>query len=76
MNSANQLYQQASLLPEDQRLSLAHKLLADVEPEWTEKVSNAWDIEIRNRIARYDNGETCSSPASEVFKKLDAHLRT
>jgi len=36
MNSANQLFQQASLLPEDQRLSQAHKLLADVEPEWTE----------------------------------------
>jgi len=76
MNSANQLFQQASLLPEDQRLSLAHKLLADVEPEWTEEVSNAWDIEIRNRIARYDNSETFSSPASEVFKKLDIHLRT
>jgi len=76
MNSANQIFEQASLLPKDQRLSLAHRLLADVEPEWAEDVSKAWELEIRNRIVRYDNGETFSSPASEVFKKLDACLRT
>ena len=75
MNSANQIFEQAMLLPEDQRLSLAHKLLADVEPEWAEEVSKAWDLEIRDRIARYDSGESSSSPASEVFKKLDAHLQ-
>ena len=74
MSTADQLFQQASNLPLDQRLALAHKLLADIEPECTEKVCNAWDIEIRERIARYDNGETVSRPANEVFAKLDAHL--
>jgi hypothetical protein len=74
MNTADQLFQQACTLPPDQRLALAHKLLADIEPACSEEVSKAWDIEIRERIARYDNGEAVSKPANEVFASLDAQL--
>jgi len=75
MNTLNQLFQKAIHLPKDQQLSLAHKLLAASEPEISGNVQNAWDREIRNRIARYDRGEAHSLPAKEVFDKVDLHLK-
>ncbi len=76
MNSMNQLFQKAVLLPDDQRLTLAHKLLTAGEPNISNGVIVAWDEEIRNRIAQYDLGEIHSRSADEVFKKLDLHLKT
>ena len=75
METINQLIQKVIQLPEDQRLSLAHKLLMASEPECSEDVQKAWDMEIRNRIALYDSGETHSRPAREAFKKVDIHLK-
>ena len=71
----NQLFQEAVLLPDDQRLTLAHKLLTAGEPNISNDVSAAWDEEIRNRIARYDLGEIHSRSAGEVFKNLDHRLK-
>ena len=75
MNTLNQLFKEAVHLPEDQRLSLAHKLLVASEPESSENINNAWDKEIRCRIAQYDRGETHSLSANEVFEKIDLHLK-
>ncbi len=75
MNSINQILQEAIRLPEDQRLTLVNRLLTFSEPHASDDVRCAWDEEIRNRIARYDQGETRSRPASEVFSDLDRRLK-
>jgi hypothetical protein len=36
------------------------------EPHASEDVEHAWDLEIRDRIARYDRGESRSRPAGDV----------
>lgn len=74
MSSINEILQEALQLPEDQRFTLAHKLLVVGEPHQSGDVLAAWDVEIRRRIERYDNGETKSRTASEVFKDLDDRL--
>lgn len=74
MNSINQILEDAIHLPEDQRLTLANRLLMLSEPHATEEVRHAWDTAIKDRIARYDRGETGSRPAREVFSDLDRRL--
>lgn len=75
MTSINQILQEATDLPEDQRVTLAHKILLVDEPQFSKTVENAWDTEIRDRIARYDRGELRSRPASEVFADIDHQLK-
>ncbi len=74
MNSMNQIYQDAIGLPEDQRLTLITRLLSHSEPYASDDVNNAWDTEIRDRIRRYDCGETSSRSINEVFSELDRRL--
>ncbi len=76
MNSMNQLLQEAIHLPEDQRLALVHKLLLVGEPHTSKDVEDAWDAEIRDRIARYDLGNAPTRPAGEVFSDLDRRLKS
>jgi len=75
MNSINQILQEAIRLPEDQRLTLVNRLLMHSEPHISEDISHAWDLEISDRIARYDQGDTRSRPASEVFSDIDRRLK-
>ena len=74
MTSVTKLLQEAAQLPEDQRLTLAHKLLTASEPPPSNEVEHAWDDEIRQRIARYDRGESRSRSAGEVLSDLDRRL--
>jgi len=75
MSSVDQLASEALLLPEDQRFSLANRILASVEPgEDTSSVDAAWDAEIRERIAHYDAGLTPALPGAQVLSELDAQL--
>ncbi len=76
MNSINQILLEATRLPEDQRLTLVNRLLMLSEPHISKDISHAWDLEIRDRIARYDRGETYSRPAGEVFSNLDIRLKS
>jgi putative addiction module component (TIGR02574 family) len=71
----DQLLQQAVQLPKDQRLTLALRLLAMDEPAESADTEQAWDTEIRERIARYDAGQTTARPAEQVFADLDRRLR-
>ncbi|MES2598427.1 MAG: addiction module protein [Verrucomicrobiota bacterium] len=64
------LSHEALVLPPAQRLSLACTLIESVEADDTPSPDAAWDAEIRDRIARYDRGETLSIPAADVFRKL------
>lgn len=72
--SVETLIAEAVQLPPDQQLTLAHRILSSVEPEVSAETEVAWDLEIRDRIARYDAGGVKSVPASEVFAELDRRL--
>ena len=74
MSKIDQLFKEASELPEDQRPTLAHRVLASNEPPPSAEVEQAWDVEIRERIKRFDEGRGKSRPASEVFADLDRRL--
>ena len=73
--SVETLTAEAMRLPLDQRLTLAHRLLSSVEPTVSECVDSAWDAEIRERIARFDEGNAGAIPAVDVFAELDRRLR-
>ncbi len=75
MESINHILQEVAHLPEDQRLTLVHKILLVGEPRFSKSVEDAWDTEIQDRIARYDRGEIKSRPASEVFANIDRQLK-
>lgn len=64
----------AIALPPDQRFTLAHRILASVEPEVELAIEGAWDAEIRDRIRRYDAGETVAIAAGEVFAEVENRL--
>ncbi len=74
--SVEELLQEAVRLSEGQRLTLAHRLLLASEPAASAEVEQAWDLEIRERIARYDRGEARPRPASAVFTELDRRLES
>jgi putative addiction module component (TIGR02574 family) len=75
MKSLENIASEALLLPEDQRYTLAHRILSSVEPEAQAQVAAAWDTEIRERIRRYDAGETAALSGQEVFAELDKKLK-
>ena len=60
----------ALVLPPDQRVSVAYRLLVSVESDPEPGADAAWDAEIAKRIARFDAGESQTVPASEVFARL------
>ena len=62
--------QDALVLPPDQRLVLARKLLESVDLEPDPGVEAAWDAEIAQRVARFKAGESKAIPAGEVFARL------
>jgi hypothetical protein len=76
MKTIEEILQVAEHLPLKQRLTLAHRLLASSDPYPSPEVDKAWDVIIRERIMRYDRGETQSRPASEVLSELDDQLGT
>jgi hypothetical protein len=75
VKSVEAITSEALLLPKDQRLTLAHRILASVEPEVYPGVEAAWDQEIRERITKYDAGLTGSLPADMVLKDIADRLK-
>ncbi len=74
MGKLDQILQDAQGLNEDERLTLAHRLLCAGEGDPSDEIEKAWDIEIRERIARYDRSEATARPVSKVFAELDRRL--
>ena len=60
----------ALVLPPDQRMALAYRLLVSVEPEPEPGADAAWEAEIAQRIARFDAGQSQTVSASAVFARL------
>ncbi|MGO8679013.1 MAG: addiction module protein [Limisphaerales bacterium] len=74
MKSLETVAADALELPKDQRFTLALRILSSVEPEPDAAVEAAWDTEIRERIRRYDAGQTPTVSGVEVFAGLDGRL--
>lgn len=70
MMTADTLSQKAMELATDKKLKLACALIESVESGDAPNPEAAWDIEIRERVSRYDNDDTKAIPASDVFQKL------
>ena len=64
------LSRDALVLPPDQRIALAYRLLESVETDPEPGADAAWEAEISERIARFDAGGVQPVPAAEVFAKL------
>ena len=74
IQTLDDLVQGAAELPPDQRYTLVQRILASVEPASDPEIDNAWNTEIRERIMRYDAGETKAIPAADVFAEIEQHL--
>ncbi len=74
IQTIDDLAQIAAELPPDQRYTLAQRILASVEPAGETDHDNAWTTEIRQRIMRFDAGETAGIPAAEVFAEIERSL--
>ena len=70
-----ELTQDAMHLSEDQRITLAHRLLSSIEPPESEQIESAWNSEIKRRISSFRKGLVKTIPANEVFAQLDARLK-
>jgi putative addiction module component (TIGR02574 family) len=62
------------LLPVDDRIVLAHRLLASAANEKGEDLDALWDAEARARMDRYDRGETDAIDGEKFFKEIDKKL--
>ena len=69
------LTKEAGDLPEDQRLTLAYRILSTLEPPISAEIEEAWEREIRSRIKEFREGKSKSIPADEVFAELDDALK-
>jgi putative addiction module component (TIGR02574 family) len=69
-----ELSRKARALPTEDRIRLAEELLATVQ-EVDAEVEQAWDAEIRRRIAEIDSGTAKLVPAEEVFAEVRRLLK-
>ena len=66
-----ELFQQASLLSEKDRATLAGLLIESLESEVVDPdVEEAWRVEIERRLAELDSGTVKTVPWEEVRAKL------
>ena len=72
--SLRSLESEALHLAPEERLQLAHALLASVEPGASAASEVAWHTEITRRIAEFDAGRITPIPGQVVFDALDRRL--
>ncbi len=70
MVALDALSQDALLLPPEQRMALAYRLLASVESNPELGADAAWKAKISARIARFDAGQAQTATAVGVFASL------
>lgn len=68
--AVEELYEQASHLPPEDRAELAGKLLESIHDSPDEGVEEAWAAEIESRMADYRAGRVKTIPWSEVRAHL------
>jgi hypothetical protein len=74
MSSIEKLVDEARNLPDDQKLTLANRVLELTETAVADDVEDAWDSELRARIQAYDAGRSQTRSAGEMFNDLDSKL--
>jgi len=67
--AVEELYEQASQLPAEDRAELAGRLLESIDPP-DEGVEEAWAAEIERRMVEYRAGRVKTIPWSEVRARL------
>jgi putative addiction module component (TIGR02574 family) len=72
-SSLHALEAAALLLPPEERARLVQRLIASLDRE--PGIAQAWDQEIKRRIAELDAGRLDSRPAEEVLAEARARLR-
>jgi putative addiction module component (TIGR02574 family) len=65
---------QALELSDQERAELAHMLIDSLHPEKEFESEEAWSEELKNRIGRYEQGESSTKPWSEVKKNAQSLL--
>jgi hypothetical protein len=75
MTTLDKIYKEILVLPLDQKLTLANKILASSEPSENIEVSIEWDKEIKKRINKYDKGLSKTISLKKVFANLDSRLK-
>lgn len=70
----DKIKKQALELSSEERAELAHMLIDSLNPEKEFESGEAWSEELKNRIDRYEQGESSSKPWSEVKKNAQALL--
>lgn len=73
--SLEHITSEALRLPNDERLTLAQRILASIEPSLEVGADAAWDMAIRERIKSYDGGNSAGVPVADVFTELDKKLK-
>jgi putative addiction module component (TIGR02574 family) len=73
--SVETITSEALHLSQDQRLTLAHRILASIEPAPDAQVESAWEAEIQERIRKYDAGLSIGIPSTRVWAELDEKLK-
>ena len=68
--AVEELYEQASQLPAQDRAELAGRLLESIEDPSDEGVEEAWAAEIERRMVEYRAGRVETIPWSEVRAHL------
>ena len=74
MSGIQKLVEAARSLPDDQKLTLANRLLELAEQAMTDDGEDEWDSELRARIQAYDAGRSQTRSAGAVFQDLDSKL--
>jgi putative addiction module component (TIGR02574 family) len=69
---ANQLFESALHLPDDERAELADRIWRSIDGDTQEEVAEAWATEIKRRIESSDRGEVTFLSHEEVWHRLEA----
>ena len=68
--STNKVFDEALLLPSDERVSLVEKLLTSLNLPIQAEIDRLWVEEAERRVSRIESGEVELIPGEEVFAKI------
>ena len=71
-NAAEQLYEAALGLSEDESAELADRLWESIDGDTQEEIAAAWATEIKRRLDMIERGEGHFLTHEEVWQRLDA----
>ncbi len=73
--STEQFVKDAIRLPEDQRITIAHRLLSSIEPPLSAQIDSLWSDEIQRRVSSFRDGTMKTIPSENVFSDLRSGLQ-